>query len=79
MPARKLLARIQFSLFLLILFFLSAILSSRTIQKGELVSVPDLAGKTVPEARSELGRKKLSLQEKAVEYSDRFERGQIVS
>jgi serine/threonine-protein kinase len=79
MSSRKLLARIQFVLFLLILFFLSAILSSRAIQRGELVSVPDLAGKTFAEAKSELGRKKLSLQEKAVEYSDRFERGQIIS
>jgi len=79
MPARKLLATIQFLLGLLIVFLSSAVLSSRVIQKGEIVSVPDISGKTVAEAGAELARKKLSLQEKGVEFSDRFERGKIIS
>jgi beta-lactam-binding protein with PASTA domain len=79
MPARKLLAYSQFLLGLLIVFLSSAVLSSRIIQKGDIVSVPDISGKTVAAARAELGRKKLSLQEKGVEFNDRFERGEIIS
>ncbi|MBN2408321.1 MAG: PASTA domain-containing protein [Candidatus Aminicenantes bacterium] len=44
-----------------------------------MVSVPDISGKTVAEAKRELIRKKLSLQEKGIEFDDRFERGQIIS
>ncbi len=79
MPAQKLLAYSQIFLGLLIIFLSSAVLSSRIIQKGEIVSVPDVSGKTVIEATRELARKKLSLQEKGVEFSDRFERGEIIS
>lgn len=62
----------------LTVFFLSAIVSSRIITKGEMVTVPDLTGKTVAEARPELARKNLSLQEKGVEFNDRWERGRII-
>ncbi|MGB7295143.1 MAG: PASTA domain-containing protein [Candidatus Aminicenantales bacterium] len=79
MPARKLLAFSQLLLGLLIVFLASAVLSSRIIQKGEIVSVPDVSGKTVAEARRELARKKLSLQERGIEFSARFERGEISS
>ncbi|MFZ2053213.1 MAG: PASTA domain-containing protein [Candidatus Aminicenantales bacterium] len=79
MPARKLLAYSQLLLGLLIVFLSSAVLSSRIIQKGEIVSVPDVSGKTVAEAGRELARRKLSLQEKGVEFSDRFEQGEIIS
>ncbi len=79
MPARKILAYSQFLLGLLIVFLSSAVLSSRVIQKGEIVSVPDISGKTVAEARRELAGKKLSLLEKGVEFNDRFERGKIIS
>jgi beta-lactam-binding protein with PASTA domain len=79
MPARKLLAYSQLLLGLLIIFLASAVLSSRVIQKGEIVSVPDVSGKTAAVAGRELARKKLSLQEKGVEFSDRFERGEIIS
>ena len=79
MPARKILAYGQLLLGLLIVFFSSAVLSSRIIQKGEIVSVPDVSGKSLSEARNELARRKLSLQEKGVEFSNRFERGEIIS
>lgn len=79
MPARKLLAYSQLLLGFLIIFLSSAVLSSRIIQKGEIVSVPDVSGKTVAAAGPVLARKKLSLQEKGVEFSDRFERGKIIS
>lgn len=68
----------QLLLFILIIFFLSAVLSSRIILKGEMVSVPDLIGKTWIEAKSELAKKHLSLVEKGIEFSDRWERGKIL-
>jgi len=79
MPARKALAYAQFFLFLLIVFLSSAVFSSRIIQKGEIVSVPDVAGKALAEAERDLARKRLTLQEKGVEFSDRYERGKIIT
>jgi beta-lactam-binding protein with PASTA domain len=78
MPAKKIFEYSQLLLLFFIIFFLSAILFSRIIQKGEMVSVPDLTGKTPIEARSELAKRKLSLFEKGVEFSDRWERGRII-
>jgi len=78
MPIQKILAYSQFLLILLIIFLSSAILFSRFIQGGEIVSVPDLSGKTLAEAESELARKRLPLQEKGVEFSDRYEQGRII-
>ncbi len=68
----------QILIFFLNIFFLSAILTSRVITKGEMVAVPDLTGKTMAEARGELARKSLSLQEKGFEFGDRWERGKII-
>jgi len=68
----------QAVLLFLIIFFLSAILSSRVVQKGEMVSVPDLTGKTLAEARAEVSRKHLSLQEDGEAFNDRWERGRII-
>ena len=79
MPPRKILAYSQLILGLLIVFLASAVLSSRMILKGEIVSVPDISGKTPAEATRELARRKLSLQEKGVEFSDKYERGKIIS
>lgn len=79
MPAKKTLAYIQFLLFLLIVFFSSAVFSSRIIQRGEIVSVPDVTGKTLAEAERDLSRKRLPLQEKGIEFNDRYERGKVIS
>ena len=38
------------------LFFLSAVVFSQIILKGETVSVPDLSGKTLPEAKALLDK-----------------------
>ena len=65
------------SLLFLILFFLSAIIFSQVLLKSEVVSVPDLVGKTVAEARSDLLKKDLSLAFKGTESSDRVEKGLI--
>lgn len=79
MPPQKVIALSQFILALLIVFLSSAVLSSRIIQKGEIVSVPDISGKTLAEAERDLARKRLLLQEKGIEFSDRYERGRIIS
>jgi beta-lactam-binding protein with PASTA domain len=79
MLAKKSQAYTQLLFCLLIVFFLSAVVSSRVIQKGEIVSIPDISGKTLAEAEKDLARKRLSLQEKGVEFSDRYERGKIIS
>lgn len=61
-----------------ILFFLSATLTSRIILKGEIVSIPDLIGKTMAEAGRELAKKKLSLIRDGSQFSDRWEKGRVV-
>ncbi len=66
------------SLLFLILFFLSAVIFSQVLLKSEVVTVPDVAGKTIAQARSELLKKDLSLVPKGAEASDRFEKGLIV-
>jgi serine/threonine-protein kinase len=78
MPAQKTLVLSQFFLALLIVFLASAILSSRALQKGEIVSVPDVLGKTPAEAERDLSRKRLVLQEKGTEFNDRYDKGQIM-
>jgi eukaryotic-like serine/threonine-protein kinase len=79
MPASKILAYVQFFLLLLIVFLASAVLSSRIIQQGEIVSVPDVSGKTIAAAERDLAGRRLTLQEKGVEFSDLYERGKIIS
>lgn len=65
------------TLLFLILFFLSAIIFSQVLLKSEVVTVPDLVGKKVLEARADLAKKDLSLAVKGAEASDRIERGLI--
>lgn len=66
------------TLLFLILFFLSAVVFSRVLLKSEVVSVPDLTGKPVAQARSELRKKDLTLVQKGTEPSDRLGKGLIV-
>jgi serine/threonine-protein kinase len=67
-----------FSLLFLILFFLSAVIFSQVLLKSEFVTVPDVTGKTVALARSELQKKDLTLAQRGVEPNDRVEKGLIV-
>ncbi len=60
------------------LFFLSAVVFSQIILKGETVSVPELSGKTLPEAKVLLERKDLGLSRRGTESSDAWEAGRIV-
>jgi serine/threonine-protein kinase len=78
MPAAKVLSYSQFLLLFLIVFFLAAIFTSQIIEQGEIVAIPDLTGKTLAEARADLARLRLSLQEKGIQFSDRFDRGRVV-
>lgn len=78
MPWNRVLTVLQILLGLGVVFFLSAVLAARFVQKGDFVSVPDLAGLTVTEAGAGLAAKKLSLQETGTEFSDRFEPGRIM-
>lgn|SRR5512141_237078 len=66
------------ALLFLILFFLSAVIFSQVLLKSEVVSVPDLTGKPVAQARSELLKKDLTLVQKGTEASDHMDRGLIV-
>ncbi len=66
------------TLLFLILFFASAVFFSQVLLKSEVVTVPDVAGKTVSQARTELLKKDLSLVPKGSESNDRVERGLIV-
>jgi beta-lactam-binding protein with PASTA domain len=59
-------------------FFLSAIVFSQVILKGETVTVPDLTGKTVSQARAELAKKDLTVALHGSEFNDRWERGLII-
>jgi serine/threonine-protein kinase len=65
------------ALLFLNLFFLSAIIFSQVLLKSELVTVPDLVGKELAQARAELAKKDLSLAFKGSEVSDRVEKGLI--
>ncbi|MGA2533448.1 MAG: PASTA domain-containing protein [Candidatus Aminicenantales bacterium] len=67
-----------YSLLFLIIFFLAAIVFSQVILKGEAVTVPDITGKTVAQARAELSRKDLSVAQGGSEFDDHVERGIIL-
>lgn len=60
------------------IFFLSAVIFSQVILTGETVSLPDLSGKTVDQARSELARKDLVVVQKGWVFHDSTDRGRIV-
>jgi serine/threonine-protein kinase len=60
------------------LFFLSAVVFSQVILKGETVSVPDLSGKTLPEAKALLEKKDLGLARRGTEANDAWETGRVV-
>lgn len=78
MWVKKLLYRAAVSsLLFLILFFLSAVIFSQVLLKSEVVTVPDVVGKTVAQARADLARKDLSLAQRGTEPNDRLEKGLV--
>jgi serine/threonine-protein kinase len=66
------------TLLFFILFFLSAIIFSQVLLRSEVVTVPDLTGKPVAQARAELQKKDLTVAQKGAEANDRIEKGLIV-
>jgi serine/threonine-protein kinase len=78
MPKKVLFNLALYSLLFLNFFFLSAIVFSQVILRGETVAVPDLTGRTLAQARTELGKKDLSVALRGTEFSDRWENGLII-
>jgi beta-lactam-binding protein with PASTA domain len=63
----------------LVLFFVAANISSQIILRGELISLPDLKGKSLEAARAELALKKTSLIIQGRQLDSRLEKGKIIS
>ena len=61
-----------------ILFLASSIIAYHITLRGEMVTVPDLVGMTMEEAREKLSNQKLILKHVGVRLHDRLERGQII-
>jgi beta-lactam-binding protein with PASTA domain len=78
MPKKILFNLALYSLLFFIIFFLAAVVFSQVILKGETVTVPDVAGKTVAQARTELAKKDLSVAQRGSEFNDTLERGLII-
>ncbi len=78
MQSAKTYKLLLYSFILLIIFFLSSILSYRYVLKGEMVTIPNLIGKTFEEARTELSRKRLSIIQMGIQFDTRYERGRII-
>jgi len=66
------------ALTLLILFFLSANISFHIIFHGEMVTIPDLVGKTKQEAEEALAKKRLFFVQKGEQFHDHLEQGRVV-
>jgi serine/threonine-protein kinase len=67
-----------YSLIFVILFFSTSILTYRTVLKGEMVTIPNLIGKTFEVAKSELSRKRLSIAQTGIQFDTRYERGIVI-
>lgn len=79
MELKKISNLISYALIFFIIFFLSTILSFRIILKGEMVTLPNLIGKTLEEASSELTRRKLAVVQTGAQFDTSWERGKIIS
>jgi serine/threonine-protein kinase len=79
MANRKLGDAAFYALISLILFFFAANVSSQIILRGELVSVPDLKGKTLAEARAELAAKRTSMAILSRQFDTRIDKDRVIS
>jgi len=66
-------------LLVLIFFFGGAVISSQIILSDEMVYVPDIAGKTIDQARQELKKRDLGLAVSGYQFSEQVDRGRIIS
>ena len=78
MSAKKICHYALLLLVFLNLFFISAILSFQITLKGEMVTLPNLIGKTLEEAKTEIEKKKIHLVQSGVRLHQRYERGKII-
>lgn len=67
-----------YTLIFLIIFFSSSVFAYRYVLKGEMVSVPDLTGKTFEDAKTALSRRRLSISQMGIQFDTRYERGRII-
>jgi beta-lactam-binding protein with PASTA domain len=79
MPKNRLYLWGLYALIFVALFFLAANLTTQIFLKGETIIVPDLQGKTVQEAKNELGKLRVSIKVKSTQFSSDTERGRVVS
>ncbi len=79
MPDKTIAKPVFYILLYLVLFFASAVAASQILLRGELVTVPDLTGKTLYEARAEAARKKTLLGVQGYQYDSRYERGRVIA
>lgn len=78
MSKKKIYDYIFYILLLLVIFFLSANISFQIVLKGEMVSLPELIGKTMEEAEIELAKKKLFIVQKGIQFDSHREQGKII-
>jgi len=78
MPKQLLPTFVAYALAFFLVFFLVAVIFSRVILRGEAVTVPDLSGKTIVQARAELDKKDLHLAQRGSDFNDDTPRGQII-
>ncbi|MFW6131700.1 MAG: PASTA domain-containing protein [Candidatus Aminicenantaceae bacterium] len=70
---------IFYVLIILNTFFIGAIIAFYIVQKGETISVPDLTGRSLEEARYELILRKLSIIKSGVQYNNKWKQDKIIS
>jgi len=78
MKAKKIFNSTLYTVIFFIIFFLSTIISFRIILKGEMVTIPDLVGKTMAEAKITLAKKSLAIANKGEQYDTHWEKGRII-
>jgi serine/threonine-protein kinase len=77
-PRKKTSDLLFYALLYLVLFFAAAVASSQIIFRGEFVTLPDLSGKTVEEARAALAPKRITPSIQAYRFDARVEKGRII-
>ncbi len=78
MSSEKIYRYALFTTLFLIIFFAGALVSFHAVVKGEMVTLPNVVGKTMEEAKVELDKKKLFLKKEGEKFDNRWERGKIV-
>ncbi|MBC7363582.1 MAG: PASTA domain-containing protein [Candidatus Aminicenantes bacterium] len=66
-------------LLMLIFFFSGAVISSQIILNGEIVYVPDITGKTIEQARTELKKRDLGLVVSGFQFSNEVPKNRIIT